>query len=242
MLNILICDDEQRCRNQLREMLIKLSFSIDVEIWTHSFSSGEDLLKAYENRKRDYELLFLDIEMTGLNGIETAKKFRETYNYEGQLVFMTNHVEHMQDSFAVGTNQYLLKPVTYEEFDIKIRPIINNLLKDNQRLTIELVSGGFKLIPLSSIIVISSNSMGRKGGVIIQTESEEIQAYGKMMDYLEKLEKRQFFRIHKQTIINLEQVVFFDGEIVRMTNRQSLKVSRNVKKSLKDRLMNSMSI
>ena len=59
-----------------------------------------------------------------------------------------------------------------------------------------------------------------------------------MTDYLDKLEKARFCRIHKQTIINLEQVVFFNGEQVVMTDQQEWKVSRNMKRELKQRMMN----
>lgn len=238
MINILICEDEQRYQNQLRERLIKLSFLLDVEIRTHSFSSGEELLSMYENREKDYELLFLDIELPGINGLQTAKCMREEYGYEGQLVFLTNHSELMQDSFEVGTNQYLIKPVTEEEFEKKIRHLMQKIMKSNQRITIELVSGGFQILSLHTIVAIQSNSLGRKGGVIVKTMTSEFSAYGKMNDFLEKLGNQRFFRIHKQTIINLEQVIFFDGEHVEMSNQLKLKVSRNVKKELKERIMN----
>ena len=100
----------------------------------------------------------------------------------------------MQDSFEVGTNQYLVKPVAYEEFEKKIRPLMNKLVKNNQRLTVELVSGGFQILPINSILTIQSKSLGRKGGVIIKTETQELAAYGKMTDYLDKLEKARFCR------------------------------------------------
>lgn len=240
MINILICEDEQRYQNQLRERLIKLSFLLDIEIRTHSFSSGEALLRMYEKRDKEYELLFLDIELPGMNGLQTARCMREDHDYEGQLVFLTNHSELMQDSFEVGTNQYLIKPVTEDEFEKKIRRVMQTIMKSNQRITLELVSGGFQILPVNTIIAIQSNSLGRKGGVIVKTAAKEFSAYGKMNDFLEKLENQRFFRIHKQTIINLEQVTFFDGEHVVMTNQLRLKVSRNVKKELKNRIMNTI--
>ena len=64
----------------------------------------------------------------------------------------------MQDSFEVGTNQYLVKPVAYEEFEKKIRPLMNKLVKNNQRLTVELVSGGFQILPINSILTIQSKA------------------------------------------------------------------------------------
>ncbi len=74
MIHILICEDEPRYRNQLREMLVKLSFSLDLDIRTHGFSSGEELLESYEKKEHVYDLLFLDIELPGINGLQ-AKSF-----------------------------------------------------------------------------------------------------------------------------------------------------------------------
>lgn len=238
MIHILICEDEKRHRDHLREMLVKLSFLMDVDIRTYSFSSAEELIRIYEAKDMNYDILFQDIELPGINGLQTAKILRDEYDYDGQLVFLTNHMELMQDSFEVGTNQYLVKPVKYEEFEKKIRPIINTVTKNNQRITVELVSGGFQILPIASILTIHSKSLGRKGGVVIKTDTQEFTAYGKMYDYLEKLEKQRFYRIHKQTIVNLEHIVFFDGKQVVLTNQQALKVSRNVKHDLKKRIMN----
>lgn len=240
MINMMICEDESRYQEQLKKMLIKLSFVMEVEFRTHSFVSAEELLRAYEQRTKEFDVLFLDIELPGINGLEAAKRLRQEYGYDGQLIFLTSHSERMQDSFEVGTNQYLVKPVVYEEFEKKVRPIITNLTKSNQRLPLELVSGGIQLVPINKILAIHSNTLGRKGGVVVQTTSEEFSAYGKMQDFIDDLEEKHFFRIHKQTIVNLQQVVFFDGEHVGMTNQQTLKVSRNVKKKLKERIMKTL--
>lgn len=237
MIQILICEDELRYQNQLKEMLVKLSFSMDIDIHTDSFSSAEELLHTYKKKDKSCDVLFLDIELPGLSGLQVAKILREEYKYDGQLIFLTNHMGLMQDSFEVGTNQYLVKPVSYEEFEKKIRPIMESVTKSNKRITVELVSGGFQVLSIADILSIHSKSLGRKGGVIIKTNNREVSAYGKMSDYLEKLQKQRFYRIHKQTIVNLEEVVFFDGEQVVMTNKQTLKVSRNVKRDLKMRML-----
>lgn len=238
MINVLICEDEQRYRNQLREMLIRLSFSLDIEIHTFYFHSAEELLNAYDEREKEYDLLFMDIELPGNNGLQAAKILREEYHYDGQLVFLSSHSEMMQDSFEVGTNQYLVKPVEYEEFKRKLLPILKHIMKSNQRITVELVTGGFRILHLQSILSIHSNNVGRKGGVIIQTEKEQIMAFGKMNEFLEKLGNQSFFRIHKQTIVNLDHVMSFDNESVTLSNSQVLKISRNLKKDFKERMIN----
>lgn len=59
MINILICEDEERYRNQLRERLIHLSFAMDIEIRTHVYQSAEELLQMYEKKKKSIIYYFL---------------------------------------------------------------------------------------------------------------------------------------------------------------------------------------
>ncbi|GCF93884.1 DNA-binding response regulator [Enterococcus florum] len=237
MIKVAICEDEAHFRKLIKEMLIKMSILLDFEIQTRSFTMAEELLSSMENGEATYDLLILDIELDGCDGMTAARDLRENYDYDGQLVFLTSHAELMQDSFEVGTNQYLVKPVEYPEFERKLSPILKNVLNNNRRLTVELVAGGFQILPLKDIITIQSKTLGRKGGVVIQTESEQVEAFGKMTNLYEKLEKYHFFRVHKQTIVNLEKIKTFDGEEITTTNRQTIKVSRNMKRQLKEKIM-----
>lgn len=239
MIKVAICEDEKGFRDLLKEMLIKMSILLDFEIQTKNFVRAEDLLEKCEE-KQLFDLVILDIELEACDGMTAAKILRERYKYEGQLVFVTSHAEFMQDSFEVGTNQYLVKPIEYAEFERKISPLLKNIMTNNRRLTVELVAGGFQIVPLKTIIFIRAYPLGRKGGVIIQTEYETIEAFGTMADFQEKLEKHHFFRVHKQTIVNLEKIKVFDGEEVTTTCDQKIKVSRNMKKNLKERLLNSL--
>ncbi|MBO1306458.1 response regulator transcription factor [Enterococcus sp. 669A] len=237
MINIIICEDEKCYRDQVKEMLVKMAFSLDIEIQTECYCSAEEMLAAYENREKSYELMIFDIEMPGCDGLQAGKIIREQYQYDGQLVYLTSHAELMQDSFEIGTNQYLVKPIEYKEFEAKLRPIIKKIIDNDKRITVELVAGGLQIIPMKDITTIQAKSQGRKGGVIIQTTRELIEAFGKMADFENMLEKRKFFRIHKQTIINLDKITQFDGVEATTVDQQRYKVSRNKKRELKDLLL-----
>ena len=236
MIKVAICEDEKRFRETIRDMLIKMSIMLDFEIQTKDFVCAEDLLEQCKEMI-PYNLIILDIELEACDGLTAARRLREIYEYEGQLVFLTSHAEFMQDSFAVGTNQYLVKPVAYTEFEKKIGPLVKSILTNNRKLTVELVTGGVHILSLKEILFIQAYPLGRKGGVIIHTTHETIEAFGKMADFQEKLEKVHFFRVHKQTIVNLEQIKTFDGEEVLTTCNQKIKVSRNKKKRLKEKLL-----
>lgn len=233
----MICEDDKRDREHVKELLVKLAFSLDIEIQTTCFCSAEDLLNAYEKREKSYDLMVFDIEMAGCDGLQAGKIIRDRYQYDGQLVYLTSHRELMQDSFEIGTNQYMVKPIDYGDFEAKMRPIVKRILENDKRITVELVAGGLQIIPMKDILTIHASTQGRKGGVVIQTVFGIVEAFGKMADFENMLEQRKFLRVHKQTIINLDKIILFDGVEAVTVDRQRHKVSRNKKRELNDRLL-----
>ena len=111
-LKISLCDDEPHQISQMKTLLHEWSTNNNTEIETHEYSSAEQFLFDYETNACD--LLLLDIEMTGLNGMELAKSLRA----KGDLlpiVFITGFSEYMSDGYDVEALHYLLKPVKKEK-------------------------------------------------------------------------------------------------------------------------------
>ena len=76
------------------------------------FTSGEEILDGY--RPYQYSVIFLDIYMDGINGIDTAKKIRET-DRDALLVFLTTSEDHMMSAWRIHAYEYILKPVKIEQ-------------------------------------------------------------------------------------------------------------------------------
>ena len=102
---------------RLYHAYIELDFEIEL------FGSGEQLVSDYERHETPFHILILDIEMGGMNGIQTAWKIRGLNNLDEQIIFLTSYPEYMVESFDVMTFQYLVKPIApsiLEEKMIKI--------------------------------------------------------------------------------------------------------------------------
>lgn len=102
-MHIAICDDEREICEELQEMIIRQMPDCEVA----AFTSGEELLES----RFPYDILFLDIQMEGMNGISTARELRKRKE-EVILIFITAVREYVFDAFDVSAFHYLLKPVS----------------------------------------------------------------------------------------------------------------------------------
>ena len=104
MITIAICDDEKRTADQVKKLASGFFREKNMEANIVCFSGGEELLKYNKN----IDILFLDIQMRGMDGMETARKLRGR-NFKGFLIFITILKEMVFQSFEVQAYDYLVK-------------------------------------------------------------------------------------------------------------------------------------
>lgn len=106
-MNIAICDDEKIVRLQIKGLIEKQKADGNLEL----YETGEELLAVGKH----FDVVFLDIQMEGMNGIDTARALREQ-NEETVLIFITGIKEYVFDAFDVAAFHYLLKPIEENKF------------------------------------------------------------------------------------------------------------------------------
>lgn len=109
MINIAICDDEKYISDKVKKLALDFFYRKNVEIKISQFGSGEELLRY----NKSIDILFLDIQMDGIDGMETARKLR-SQNYKGYLIFITVLKEMVFQAFEVQAYDYLVK-VMYDD-------------------------------------------------------------------------------------------------------------------------------
>ena len=107
-MQIAICDDEKEIRNMLEEKITRMYPNSNLL----SYQSGEELLLSGSSP----DILLLDIQMTGKNGMETAKEFRKNRK-NTILIFITAFEEYVFQAFDVGAFHYLVKPFEDKKFE-----------------------------------------------------------------------------------------------------------------------------
>ena len=117
MFKIAICDDEGHFRNRIREILIDYMNKNGILYEIDEFESGKDFINLGINLAK-YDIIFLDINMDGLDGMETAQKIREV-SRDVFIVFVTAFITCALQGYSVGAIRYILKNnINFPEFNI----------------------------------------------------------------------------------------------------------------------------
>ncbi|GKZ04739.1 DNA-binding response regulator [Paraclostridium bifermentans] len=226
-IKIAICDDEYIHREILLQYIGKL-FSKDIyEI--SEFNSGEDLLANYPN---DLDILLLDVQMLGINGIETAKKIR-LFDTKVTIVFTTAISDFMQEGYEVRAFRYLLKPINYIDFSKHLIQCKNEVLKNKEKyISIkEIDEGKTIIIPINSILYIEVECRV----ALIHTDTEIYKTRESIKNLELQLTEYSFFRCHRAYLINLFKVNAIDKNSVFIKGNEIL-VSRYKIKDLKSKI------
>ncbi len=125
---IAICDDEPDILSLLNSFLVRISIETDIDFDVHHFKSGNELLTSY-NYAHSFDIIFLDIEMNGFNGIETAIQIRNIPDDEVEIVILTYHSKYFKGGFKIHAFDYLIKPLSYSNFSKTINSIIKKRTK-----------------------------------------------------------------------------------------------------------------
>ena len=132
MLRIAICDDDINARDALRIQLESILME-ETEKIVYEFVAGQTVVNWLLKHPGEIDLLFLDVEMPGLNGMETAERIRE-FDKNMILVFVTGYTDYVFDGYRVGALDYVIKPAGKErlyEIMKRVREQLFLQLKEN---------------------------------------------------------------------------------------------------------------
>lgn len=217
MIHIAICDDERYMLDKLKKLVSDFFYKENIQINILQFSSGEELL----NYNKPIEVLFLDIQMKNMNGMETAKKLRN-HNFRGVLIFVTILKELVFQAFEVQAFDYLLKPIEEEHFKKVMNRLLISLKSAKEKSLLIQRKSENRIIFFDDIIF--CEIMNRK--VYLHLQSEEIIDYYDKIENLETKLDRRFFRCHRSYLINLKYLKSFRDGLAYMNNGETIPVSR----------------
>ena len=231
-MEIAICDDEKKLRIGLRRVIETTLQLEGVEYGIQEYECGEDLLTGMEKILPD--LLFLDIEMSGINGMETARELRKKYQ-DTIIVFVTAYPDFVFQGYEVHAFHYILKPYKEE----KIKEVLEKALEEagilQEKYYLVEQKGKTLRLPFSRIICFKSEGRNveavlksfSQGTENVDNSSETVRFYGKLSE-IEAEMPGYFIRIHNRYLVNLKFVDKLEGNSVECGNL-SLPVSRAYK-------------
>lgn len=192
-----ICDDERVHINELEEYFAQKE---DLQIESEPFESGEALLDAYKQGQQSFDALFVDMEMGGMNGIETANAIR-TIDERVIIVFVTSHEEYAIDCFQCSPLRFLKKPLQPEKMNEALQAIEQQLSK--KRVVVHL-NFGKEQYHLYEDDIIYLESHNHK--IDIYTVDETYVVNKNLNEMEDTLSANVFARAHKAFLVNLRYV------------------------------------
>ncbi|MFD0586954.1 LytR/AlgR family response regulator transcription factor [Paenibacillus sp. GCM10027627] len=235
MYRVAVCDDEEKQRELVKSMLIALSVKANIDFEIQLFSSGEQLLSHYEQGEPSFHILILDIEMSGINGIQTARKIRGLKKLDEGIIFLTSYPEYMVESFDVMTFQYLIKPVAPSVMEEKIIKLCQYFKSLDKKFMI--IKSGYDEVVLKHddlICIEAAKSLTMKSKLIFTATNGTYESKGIISEYASALRDHSFLQIHRSIIINLLHVRKFSSGEVHMASGLELPIGRSKIKEVKD--------
>ena len=108
IINIAVCDDEQDYLKNIQKQLFQLANALNITIETYLYTDGNKVVDLIYNNKEDFDILFLDIDMPNISGLEVAKKLREKGS-DIILIFISAHEQYVFDSIEYNPFRYIRK-------------------------------------------------------------------------------------------------------------------------------------
>ncbi len=216
VMEIAICDDEKVIVERIADLIKKQAPDCRIE----GFRAGNELLAS----DRHFDMLFLDIQMEGLSGIETAKAVRE-HDRKVVIIFVTAVKEYVFDAFDVGAFHYLLKPIEERKFAEVFESAVGEIRERRiERETPKLfLKTKNKCYTFNQSEIIFIESRNRKAA--IHTAKNTLEVYAVMNELQDELENG-FFRCHRGYLVNMAHIAEYSSDMVEMDNGEKVYLAK----------------
>ena len=225
-MRIAVCDDDETAVSFLRELIEsypKQKLSAD------GYSSGEDLLRT----GNIYDLIFLDIDMKGIDGIETARRIR-IHDRKVKIVYVTSYKEYAGKAFSVHAFGYLLKPVKQEKIWKQIEDALlwqEEEVPEVKQVEFTAVEG---LVRLPVDMIYYFEYQNRR--IYMKAKDTTYEMRGRISDIAGRMEEYGFSVPHKSFVVNLYHVKNIKGYEILMMNGEWIPLSQKQAVQFKEKL------
>lgn len=216
-MNIVLCDDNSTFLSHFRERLQSLAAKYD---WVCKYTFFHDAEQLLLSDLSSVDIIFLDIDMPGVNGITAGKMLRGRYP-DLIIVYVTGYVQYARDGYSVAAFRYLLKDALDVELPDCIRDIQNKLYTQHESMTIKGMEYDIQT-RLQDIIYFEGTAQRH---VIMHTRQGNLECLGKLSEYENYLQTHGFLRIQRSFLVNMSHINWIKNYHVHLSNGEKLKVS-----------------
>ncbi len=208
-----VCDDEKIFHMEITTLMRKYMKTRNIEIYTDFYESGEELLKS----KVEYDIIFLDYQMEGINGLETAEKLRET-NSDSVIIFISAYPAVALDAYEVKTFRFLTKPID----ELKLFKALDDYLRSIDFDSILLLRSHEESYRLKMSEIIYLEADGKYTTVRTQKQSLRIHLNLKQLEL--KLPQSKFIRCSKAFVVGFSHIINHNSSEILFDNGEKAKI------------------
>lgn len=231
MYNIGICDDGENICTSIENMLLRYAEEKEVQVDIQIWYTGEGL-KCYLEQGNHLDILFLDIELFKMTGIEVGNYIRNVLDNMGlQIIYISGKASYALQLFKTQPMDFLVKPILQKHIDHAMDMAIKIIKKRNERF--EFRQGkDYYYITMGDIMYFESK--GKKIKIVTSQDTYEI--YGRLKDIVKRLTD-DFIMIHQSFVINKEYVLRYTYEMVELVNGTILTISKVNRRQVRERIL-----
>lgn len=232
MFRIAICDDEQSIWTYIENLLINHSSEKNIRIEVETFATGESLCNTIEQGSF-FHLIFLDIQLSRLSGIDVCQKIRNDYDNESvQVVYISSHSGYAMQLFEGRPLNFLEKPLSNEKIIANFDKAVS--LWDRDTLVFEFTSGRTtRWIKMREIYYFESKNKK----VIIHSHAGNEVFYAKLSDVAQQVKDAGFLWVHKSFLVNYNFIRGITYEKVELVDGSILPISKSFRTDVRDYIM-----
>lgn len=224
MISAAIIDDSPAERDRIRECLAYVEGAEGVSFDLREFSSGLEFLGTI-NGPVPFDLVFMDIDMPGMSGMETARALRQA-DASVLLIFITNMAQYAISGYEVDALDFILKPINRYSFAIKLKRALSRLPQRSENYISVRAEGETRQLRISSIRWIDVSGHY----VVYHTTEGDVTEYTTLKEAAAKVKRSAFAYINRSCLIQMRYVDAVSKEAVTVGGTK-LDISRPQKKA-----------
>lgn len=233
IINIVVCDDKKESLDMIQKQLYKVAKKLNITIEVYPYMDGKKVLELIEN-KEDFDILFLDIDMPDISGLDVAKKLREK-GTEIILIFVSAYTQYVFDSIEYNPFRYIRKNRITKELPLAMKAAYSRIKELEDSYIIVKTEEWEVKIKHADIMYFETES--RKVGIHLHDGT--VLAVRKTIKELnEELNDEAFIKIHSGCVANAKYIDKFSNYDITLDNGEQLIVSRTRVKNVKTSLLN----
>lgn len=237
MINVAVCDDEVSEIEKLEGILESISEKHGIHMEMEDFICGEKLLERIKTSNIRYDLIFLDIEMKHLDGLDTAKQIREL-DEQVYLIYVTGFESYALKAYEVHPYHFILKPVSVKTIEKCFLKVCENISLDACYYEYQYKKEYYKL-PISDIMLFESD----KRRINIYLADGSVYTYYDRLSLIEEKMKNRtvdFWRIHQSYLVHAKYIRHKAFDYVVLTNGRQLYISEKRRKEINEQYLKAI--